>query len=117
MSFPQMNGVLWNWTDALQFNVVALTAENFQAVERLVAPIAFDGCVVPLPTRQLLIKPEGERQWKWWTLYTEQELEPDSILQDETGSYYRVVKKSNWSGADYFEYEITQAPAPPYAGS
>ena len=117
MSFPNVAGAFWNWIQPIGFNVVTTTAVDYEANDALVTQCEFDGTIEPQSPRQLMVKAEGERKWKWWTLWTTQTLAPDAILQDETGAYYRVMKKSDWSFGEYQEYEITQAPAPPYAGS
>lgn len=112
-----MIGALWNWTEPVQFNVVATTAVDGEAIDTLENQVVFDGVLAPVTPRALLIKPEGERKYNYWTLWTEQELAMDSILQDEHGVFYRVLKKSDWRVSDFQEYEIMQTPKPPYSGS
>ncbi len=116
MSFPSVKEAFFNWTSPIQFNVVTTKSVDGEAIEVPDNQIFFDGVIEPLSPRLLLIKPEGERSWKWWTLWTEQALQPDDIVQDSSGAQYRVMKKSNWSEADYQEYEIVQGPKPIYAG-
>lgn len=116
MSLPDMSGAFWNLTEPVQFNVVKTTAVDFEAVDTLENQIVFDGHLQPLPARELMIKPEGERKFKYWNLWTEQELKMDAIVQDEEGAQYRVLKKTDWRTSDFQQYEIVQAPNPPYSG-
>jgi hypothetical protein len=117
MSFPDMSGALWGLMEPMQFNVVTTTVVDGEAIETPSNQIVFDGVLQPLSPRLLWIKPEGERKWKWWTLFTAQDLDLDNILQDEQGLQYRVMKEWDWRSADFQEYEIIQAPFPAYAGS
>lgn len=117
MSFPDVSSAFWNWTEPIVFNVVTTRAVDYEAVDVPENQICFDGVIEPLKPRDLLIKPEGERKFKYWTLWTEQELKPDSIIQDQTGSQYRVTGKSDWRSGDYQQYEIMQTPNPAYSGS
>lgn len=113
-----MAGAFWNLTDPIAFKIVTTAAVDFEAVETLQTQLVFDGFLQPMKPRELMVKPEGERRWKWLMLFTEQLLEPASILEDEEGSNYRVMKLSAWNKlANYGMYEIIQAPFPPFAGS
>ncbi len=117
MSFPDMSGAFWNWTEPIQFNVVRTDAVDYEAVDTPENQIVFDGTMEPIKPRDLLIKPEGERKFNYWTLWTEQELKPDAIIQDEAGFTYRVTSKSDWRSGDYQQYEIMQTPTPAYSGA
>ena len=117
MSFPDVSAAFFDWTEPMQFVLVTNVATDYEAIETPVNQICFDGVIEPITPRLLMIKPEGERKYKYWTLWTEEELVPDSIVQDDKGLYYRVTKKSDWRSGDYQEYEIMQTPNPPYAGS
>ncbi len=117
MGFPDMSGAFWNWADPVQLNVVTTSAVDFEAVDTPENQIVFYGVLEPVTGRQLLIKPEGERKFNYLNLYTEQELKADSIVQDQKGQTYRVLKKQDWNHGDYQEYEIMQTPTPPYAGA
>lgn len=112
-----LTGAFWDLTDPIVFTLVQTAAVDFEAIDTPQRDIYFDGMLQPMKPRDLLIKPEGERKWKWWMLFTEQELQPGNILQDESGSSYRVMSTVRWDLAGYRGYEIIQAPFPPFAGA
>lgn len=110
MTFPSMQEALWGLTDAIQFEIVKKTVTDYQIVESPVTVLFFQGCLQPIPPRKLLIKPEGQRSWKWWTLYSQQLLDTDWIVQDPDAKQYRVMSVTDWGNAGYFEYELTENP-------
>jgi hypothetical protein len=112
-----MSAAFWNWTEPIQFNIVTTTAVDFEAKDTLVNQVVFDGTIEPIAPQKLWIKPEGERKWKYWTLWTEQDLIVGAIILDEHGKFYRVSDKSDWRQGDYQQYEIVQAPKPSYPGA
>ncbi len=116
MTFPMMASAFWGWTESVQFILVTNEVVDFQAKETPVSQTPFDGVIEPLTPRLLMMKSEGERKFKYWTLWTDFELKLGAVIKDEGGSTYRVVKKSDWRSGDYQEYEIIETPTPPYAG-
>ncbi len=116
MSLPDMSGALWGVTEPMQFNVVKTSPVDGEANQVVTNAIVFEGIMEPLTPQLLWIKPEGERKWKWWTMWTEQDLNVGDIVQDEQGILYRVMKEWDWRTADYQQYEIIETPKPPYAG-
>ncbi len=120
MTLPLMTAALWGWTQPLAFQVVLNNPVDYEAQDTPTNTTYFDGSVLPMEARKLSMRPEGERNFKHFTLFTRQPLELDAILQDEKGLYYRVLEQQDWSqGRDtnYKEYMIMQAPAPAYAGA
>ena len=61
-------------------------------LEEFVNPIYTMGVRISMTSRQLAVKPEGERKWKWSTLYTVPfpEINVDDIIQI-SGIKYRVM--------------------------
>lgn len=122
MSFPDVSGAFWNWSAKSLFITVAKSAVDFEVVENLgstqfsfggfgqgnMAALIFTGVLQPMPARKLLIKPEGQRTWKWWTLWTKKSLDLDEIIVDKPGRIYRVMSQSDWSSGRYIEYELTE---------
>lgn len=108
MSFPNVSEAMWDWESAIVFKIVKKTVVDFEVIEQPLTDTSFMGVLQPMPSRKLLIKPEGQRKWNFLTLFTEQPLQVDNILEDEKGRVYRVRSESNWSDAGFYEYDLTQ---------
>ena len=67
------------------------------------------GCIQPLKSRELEIKPEGERAWGWYCLYATRDLQlktDDKVIL--RGVTYRVMAKRDWFDYGYVRYELLQ---------
>lgn len=67
------------------------------------------GTIQPFGSRELKIKPEGERSWNWQMLHTT----PDVSLQNDEeftvrGVRYRVMSQRNYSAYGTIMYELVQ---------
>jgi len=107
---PNMKSVIAGFSTTAQFAVVSKAAVDFQSQETLVETKWFGGVFQPLPERQLLIKPEGERTWMWWTLVCKENLLLDWIVKDQCGKEYRVMSRSDWHHAGFYEYQLVEKP-------
>lgn len=108
MSFPNVAEAMWDWETAVPLRIVDKTIVDFEVAEKKVLDTVFNGVLQPIPAQKLLIKPEGERKWKWYTLWTTQVLNMDMILLDADDREYRVMRSSDWNGAGFYEYELVQ---------
>lgn len=109
MSFPDVSEAIPEWADTITFTFAKKKVKDGVLTESDIADKSFEGILQPMRKRDLIIKPEGQRSWRWWTLFTEQKLEPDSIVVDPDGFPYRVVSTGNWDNAGYGEYDLTEA--------
>lgn len=109
---PNMQTTIHGFEDTFQFQIVQKATVDHDTVESSkVKPVLwFEGAIQPMPSRDLLIKPEGERKFKWWILYTDMELELDAIIKDPAGSVFRVMSTSNWNQSGYQQYQLTEGP-------
>ena len=60
--------------------------------------------------RDLLVKPEGERKFKWWVLLTDLDIAVDTVIKDQQGIQYRVMSSTDWRNAGYRQYDLTEGP-------
>ena len=103
-----MRDAFAEWSDMQTFQTVTKTVANYQVTETLAGTINFQAMIYPTSAQRLLIKPEGQRTWKFNTILTEQELILDDEIIDTKGIMYRVTAKNDYSNAGFYEYEIAQ---------
>ena len=116
-----MNGEL-DVSDALiglgqttRLRIVKKTVVNFEVSETEQAPkvpLWFDAVIEAVHPRRLLVKPEGQREWKWWDMRSTQRLELHWEIEDTNGARLRVMSRQNWSQAGYWQYELIEGPVP-----
>ena len=99
-----------NLGSQVQFAIIQKTVEDFEVKETNLDVERVTAVMTPTPAKKLLIKPEGQRQWQWWTILTTKKLTLDWLLQDRNGKRYRIMSESDWSQAGFYEYELTEAP-------
>jgi hypothetical protein len=109
-NMPNMAEAFFEWAGTVKLKVVEKVINDFEIEEDKIADVSFDGVLEPIPEQKLLIKPEGQRKWIWITLWTIQFLEPDMIVIDCEGKQYRVMSRSDWANAGFYEYQLTQQP-------
>lgn len=106
--FPDMMDALSGFGKTLQFSVISKTVVDYEVSETNADIDNFIGVAQPITPQQLRIKPEGQRSWKWWTLWTKKRLKVDDVIKDSTCRQYRVVEIEDWSDAGYFKYELQE---------
>ena len=107
---PNMKDAIFGFSVPAQFAVVSKKAEDFEAVESAANVLGFIGTFVPIPPRVLQLKPEGERKWKWWTLYSTIKLDLDWVVMDRNKKVFRVMSDTDYSQAGFFGYELAEKP-------
>lgn len=110
MPLPDVSEAFWDLTMPIQLRIVGKATEDFEVVEKFAAPITFQGIFEPLDATRLLVKPEGQRSWKWWSLFTTQPLTLDWIIQDMSSVKFRVMQKTDWNSGGYLQYELRENP-------
>lgn len=108
MSMPNLAEVLWDWDIAVELKLVKKNIADFEVDETSIVDRIFRGVIQPMPPQKLMIKPEGQRYWKFWELWTAQSLSVDDIILDPDGKTYRVTSRDDWKRAGYFHYELTE---------
>ncbi|MDR1283125.1 MAG: hypothetical protein LBK99_20235 [Opitutaceae bacterium] len=117
---PFVGGAMQGWFQPITAGIITKTIADFEAKEA-VAEIAFQGVRQPLSPRELMLKPEGERAWRWEMLHCDPSLtlNPDDIVIFK-GTRYRVRLDASYPEYGYNMYHIVEdtgqfdaAPAPP----
>lgn len=111
---PQMQTTIFGLEETIQFQIVKKTIRGIDVAETPKTPVQipqwFEGSLQPLHPRELLVKPEGERAWKWWTLFSDMDLEKDWTVTDQHGISYRVMASSDWRNAGFKQYQLIEGP-------
>lgn len=107
-TLPNVSGALLNWFQPLTFGKVIKVVNGFIVSETDV-PVNFQGIWQPLSGRQLMMKPEGQREWNWFWLHAE----PTLILTTDNivtylGKQYRVETQKDYSLYGYVEYHLVE---------
>lgn len=105
---PNMSGALTDYFQAMVFNMLTKTSVAGQAVETE-HPINFQGVIQPLDQEDLLLRPEGQRSWTWYTLHSDLalNLKTDDIVLWQ-GKPTRVMFKKDFVTYGYREYGLVQ---------
>ncbi len=70
-------------------------------------------CVLtPMDAQKIAIKPEGQREWKWWSAASAQRLELGWFLLPDHDDRikYEVMEVSDWGQARVYLYDFREAP-------
>lgn len=105
---PDISGALKDWFQPMVFTKVVKKTVGFQVVETPLA-INFQGIIQPFTERQLILKPEGERAWSWFTIHAE----PQLLLQVDDvviylGKQTRIASRKDYALYGYVEYTAVQ---------
>lgn len=105
---PDVSDAMLDWFQPLTFTSIVKTVVNFQVVETP-TNVSFLGVWQPFTARQLLLKPEGQRAWSWFTCHAQPEL---VLKADEVVTYlgvqYRVKEQTDYRLYGYVEYHLIQ---------
>jgi hypothetical protein len=107
MSFPNMLDAFRDWQNNAKFTIVTKDVVDFQT-EEVLAEYNFDGLFYPKQAREIALKPEGQRTWRWWSMVTSKDLELDTIVKDVNGKQFRVMASTNYSIAGFYDYDLTE---------
>jgi len=109
---PNLSNAVRRFEETIQFTIVKKTVTDGDVAEasQVKPALLFEGQLQPLHPQALLVKPEGQRHFKWWTLFTDLKLEVDWIVKDEHGLIYRVMDVTDWHAGDFMTYQLIEGP-------
>lgn len=105
---PDVSGAMQDYYQDVVFAPVQKTVVGFQVVETE-NPINFRGVIQPFTERQLLLKPEGQRAWTWFTLNSDPvlTLQVDDVVM-WNNKPTRVMSRKDYALYGFVEYTICQ---------
>ena len=105
---PKLTGALANWLQPMTFDVIGKAVANGEVYETITSTQSFRGVIIP-GVKRLDFKPEGQRNWKWFTLYSDLglTLDADDVVM-YLGVQTRVVKVLPYDLYGYRMYELAQ---------
>lgn len=109
-SMPNMSGALAGYSVPLMLTKVIKTpTDDFRTKEAL-QELNGRGTWQPFGFKQLSIRPEGERTWRWFMIHslTDLTLQTDDIIQRD-GVRYRVMEIGDYRDNGVYEYHVVNA--------
>lgn len=115
-SRPITSGTVLDMSDALTpflepLSLIRITKAVADAIlaETQAASANFTGVIQPLSTRELALKPEDQRAWRWKLLLSDRNLviELDDIVVIK-GTPYRCLRDADWSSYGVFNYHLVE---------
>ncbi len=87
-------------------DIVTKDVDGFQVVEKKVT-VNTQGTWQAFTDRQLMMKPEGQRDWSWYQLHAVPALvlKPDDVVI-YLGTQYRVMAQKDYKLYGYIEYHL-----------
>lgn len=108
VSVPNMSETLFDWFQTMVFTIIEKKVVFFQN-EEVPTNYNFLGVWQPFTSSQLMLKPEGQRSWDWFTLHSTPNL---PMKNDDVVGYnlrqYRVMKKTDYTEYGYIEYQLIE---------
>lgn len=109
MSLPNMADALNGIGDPLTVAVIAKSAQEFETQETIVRFQTVYGVQVPTQPRELTLLPEGERNWRFITFYTDDTtLKNDYYVQTDDKVQFRVISTEPWGA--FNKYLLQECP-------
>lgn len=108
-NLPKIQDAISSWMDKLTIGYVTQTWSDGDNTETIIQRTA-NGTIQPLGSKQIALKPEGERAWQYYQIHwTNTSLIFDinnKIYVD--GVRYKVMAVNDYSRNGYMEYHIVK---------
>jgi len=108
-NMPNMSGTLDGWLIAVFLIKTTQTIVDFERVD-VETRTKFEATVQPLSARQLQLKPEGLRKFKWFQLHVKSgsfNLDSDDIIEYD-GSRYKIMGDFPYELNGFKEYHMIE---------
>ena len=119
-NMPNVSDALSDWLIGMTARIVtSKTLVDFRETE-ITTDSSVWAVIQPFSARQLLIKPEGQRQWQWYALW----VKPQETFINSDGSTiygsnfnlddiiyfneirYRIMQKNEWGINGFYNYDV-----------
>lgn len=108
--FPNVSSVFFNWTESVQMKIIRQAVSDFEPEDEVLAIVEFEAVIQPMQAKTVNRKPEDQRAWKWWDMWSTTEFEENTLVQDPDGVVFRVQSTRDWSQGGFFHSELTEIP-------
>jgi hypothetical protein len=108
MSYPMFSNEFSDWEHPAHFTLVKKKIVDHEVIE-FGDSIQFDGVFYPMKPQQVVLKPEGQRTWQWWTLLTPKELMMDDVVTFNNIEYRVFGKQDFWHISGEYIYDLAEA--------
>lgn len=108
-STPSMRSALIGWNRPILIELITTKINDLGIAEKVSRPISTTGTLQPMRPREVALKPEGFRAWRWFCLHTTNEigLKPEDRVVRK-GIPYRVMSSMGYEDYGFFKYELVQ---------
>lgn len=107
-TLPQMNGALQGWYQPMTFIQIGKFIDSGFLTETGI-PVNFRGVMIPHKPKQLELKRQGQRKWKWWDVFSTPELR---LSVDDAVKYlegqFRCYSFEDWSQEGFMHYVLIE---------
>lgn len=105
---PDVRDLMLGWFRKIALTIVRKKVVDFETRE-VEVPHETQGVVQPFTASRLMMKPEGERSWKWWLIQST----PDLQLKNDDVIIYkgvrlRIMASWDWSANGAMEYHAIE---------
>jgi len=110
MRIPNVRQALRGLGRPASFQIIKTEVKDHEATPSVVATTYINLVLQPQKARDIAVKPEGERRWRWFEGWSVDSLELGWTLVSEKGVRYRIMSTTDWSQGGYYHYELTERP-------
>lgn len=105
---PNVGAAMNGWAQPLTFTKLTKTVTGYE-VQETGTSVTFQGVIQPFKSRDLLVKPEGQRAWSWYTLHADPAcaLDVDDVVI-YLGKQTRVMAVNDFSLYGFLELHLVQ---------